>query len=688
MRISYNWLKDYINIKLPPEKLAQTLTMAGLTVDSIRKAGNDHVLEIEVTANRPDWLSYIGVARELAALTGKRLKLPKIAGRRAGLNLPYDYGQKKQGSRVSVKVEDKPLCPRYTARIIRNIKVGESPAWLKAKLEAIGLRPVNNIVDITNFCLFETGEPMHAFDLDRLEGETITVRKSKNSERITTIDGTARALDGETLVIADNSRPVAIAGVMGGLNTEVTGSTRNVLLEAAYFDPISVRRASRRLGLASESSYRFERKVDIANIARSSGRALGLILELAGGEAGEFIDTGGKIDSKKVITLRLTRLALILGVEIPTKSVKSILTALGVKIKSSSKERLLVTAPSFRHDLNSEIDLIEEIARVYGYDKIPDTIPMIVKQPVREPPEAITDRNIRQSLVGGGCDEIISYSLLNKFVTNMLGIPDSSVIEIKNPLSAEQEAMRPSLAAGMLNSILWNINRKAKDLRFFELGNIYIKSEGAGFIEKKHLSIALAGEISSWASGSRQYSFFDLKGIVEALFSELGIEGASYKYEKDDLFSSSACASIEINGEKIGVLGEVSRPALNNFDIKEAVYFCEVCVDSILKRVNLRKRFGELAKYPSVSRDISIVVGKDALNSDIAALIKNTGSPILKEARLVDRYAGKQIPDGKVSLSYRLEYQDLKKTLEEKEVSEVHARILGSLEEKFGARLR
>ncbi|MCX5686739.1 MAG: phenylalanine--tRNA ligase subunit beta, partial [Candidatus Omnitrophica bacterium] len=530
--------------------------------------------------------------------------------------------------------------------------------------------------------------PMHAFDLDRLEGKTVIVRKSKNFERITTIDGTVRALDGETLVIADSSKPVAIAGVMGGSNTEVTGSTRNVLLEAAYFDPISVRRTSRKHGLASESSYRFERKVDIANIARSSDRALGLILELAGGEAGEFIDISGKIDTKKVITLRLKRPALILGIEIPDKKIKSILTALGAKIKSTSKKRLSVEAPSFRHDLDSEIDLIEEIARIYGYEKIPGTIPTIVEQPVRESPEAIVDRNIRQSLVGGGCDEIITYSLLGKNVTKALGIPGSSVIEIKNPLSAEQEAMRPSLAAGMLNSILWNINRKTKDLRLFELGNVYIKDEDAKFTESKHLSIAVAGETSSWVSGSRPASFFDLKGIVEILFSELGIAGVSYKYEKDDLFSSSACASVEVDGEKIGVLGEVSLKALNNFDIKETVYLCEVCVDSILKHANLRKRFRELAKYPSVFRDISIVVGEGVLHSDIAALIKNTGSPVLKEASLVDRYAGKQIPDGKVGLSYRLEYRDPKKTLEEKEILGVHTRILRSLEENFDAKLR
>jgi len=678
MRISYNWLKDYIDIKLPPEKLAQALTMAGLAVDSVQSLGNDHILEIEVTANRPDWLSYIGVAREIAALTGKKLKAPAVAVNRKPIT----------ENRVSVKVEDKKLCPRYTARIIRNVKVGVSPSWLKAKLEAIGLHPVNNIVDITNFCLFETGEPMHAFDLDRLEGKTITVRKSKSSERITTIDGIVRTLDGETLVIADSSRPVAIAGVMGGLNTEVTGSTRNILLEAAYFDPISVRRTSRKLGLASESSYRFERKADITNIAWSSDRALGLMLELAGGEAGEFIDIGGKIDAKKVITLRPQRLALILGIEIPDKKIKSILTALGTKIKLSSKKRLLVEAPSFRHDLNSEIDLIEEIARVYGYEKIPDTIPMIVEQPVRESPEAIVDRNIRQSLIGGGCDETITYSLLGKNVTKALGIPESSVIEIKNPLSAEQEAMRPSLAAGMLNSILWNINRKTKDLRLFELGNIYIKDKDAKFTESKHLSIAVTGVTSSWVSGSRRASFFDLKGIVEILFSELGIAGAVYKYEKDDLFSSSACASVEVDGEKIGVLGEVSHKTLNNFDIKETVYLCEICVDSILKHADLRKRFRELAKYPPVYRDISIVVGEGVLNSDIAVLIKNTGSPVLKEATLVDRYAGKQIPDGKVGLSYRLEYRDPKKTLEEKEILEVHTRILGSLEEKFGAKLR
>ncbi|MDP3803933.1 MAG: phenylalanine--tRNA ligase subunit beta [Candidatus Omnitrophota bacterium] len=693
MRISYNWLKDYIDIKIPPERLAQTLTMAGLAVDSVKKIGNDHVLEIEVTANRPDWLSHLGIARELAALTGKKLKAPKIARIIPRLRSPRfarDFaGQEGQGSSgVSVRIEDKKLCPRYTARIIRNVKVGESPAWLKTKIEAMGLRPVNNIVDITNFCLFETGEPMHAFDLDRLEGKVFAVRKSKSPERITTIDGIVRTLDNETLVIADSLRPVAIAGVMGGVNTGVTGSTKNILLEAAYFDPISVRRTSRKLALASESSYRFERKVDIANIPYSSDRALGLILELAGGEAGEFIDIGGKIGTKKSISLRPSRLRSMLGIEIPIQKVRSILTALGLKIKSSSKEHIKVEVPSFRHDLNAGIDLIEEISRIYGYDKIPGTIPKIVEQPVRESFEAIVDKLIRQSLVGLGCDEIITYSLLSKNVIKASSMADECVIEIKNPLSIEQEAMRPNLAAGMLNSVLWNINRKAGDLKLFELGNIYIKTENAEFAEKKHLAIGIAGEISGWAQGSRPYGFFDLKGIVETLFSELRIEDVSYKFEPDDLFSPSCCASVYLDGEKVGVLGTASRKVLNNFDIKEEVYFCEICVDLILKHAKLKKRFSEPAKYPSVFRDISIVVEKGALSGEIAMLIKNTGSPVLKEARLIDRYAGKQIPSGKIGLTYRLEYQDLKKTLEEKDVLDVHAKVLRALEEKLGARLR
>ena len=342
MKISYNWLKDYVDVSLSPEKLANLLTMCGLSVESVEKMGKDYILEIEVTAHRSDCLSVIGIARELAALTGKKLKVPsvkvKTKGAGSACRLPAGR-QGKAGKEITVKVEDKKLCPRYTVRVIRNVKVGESPAWLKTRIEAMGLRSVNNIVDIINFCLFETGEPMHAFDLDKIANKEIIIKRAKKGEKITAIDGSEKILDDSNLVITDSSRPIALAGVIGGLNTEVTFSTKNILLEAAYFDPISIRRTARTLSISTESSYRFERKVDRENIVYASDRATSLIAEIAGGEIDELIYAGDKKIEKKIVELRYERLNKILGAEITPPRAKKILNSLGLKTKSSSIKR-------------------------------------------------------------------------------------------------------------------------------------------------------------------------------------------------------------------------------------------------------------------------------------------------------------------------------------------------------------
>ena len=678
MRISYSWLKDYIDPNLTPAKLAEVLTMAGLTAESVRALGNDYVLEIEITANRPDWLSYIGVARELAAITGSRLKLPSPA--------KINVIQKKSG--VKVSVEEKSLCQRYTARVIRNVSVEASPDRLKKKLEAMELRPVNNIVDITNFCLFETGEPMHAFDLDKIEGHEVIIRKARKLEKIVTIDGVVRELSDAMLVIADRSRPIAIAGVMGGLNTEVIDSTKNILLEAAAFDPISVRRTARALGIPTESSYRFERKVDLNNIAYASDRAAGLICELSGGEVCDLIDIGKKAVQGKTITLRLPKLNAVLGLEIPAEKVKKIVNSLELKIKKSAKDSITIETPQFRYDLNAEIDIIEEIARIYGYNRIPSTVPAIIEQDEKIPPDLMIGNKIREILAGMGADEIITYSLMGWNVLKMAGLADSKAAEIKNPLSSEQEVMRPSLMPGMLTSILWNINRKTKDLKLFELGKIYNKESETKFSEKQYLAIGIAGEISDWTQGTRPCGFFDLKGFVETVLSELGIAQAVFKQVRNEAYSHSCAASIEVGGEAIGYAGEVAKGILNNFDIKEAIYFCEISLDALLKYVSLEKKFRELPRYPSVCRDMSLVVPKETLNLELVALVKEVAGAILHEIKLIDRYAGKQIPDGKISLTYRLEYRDPSKTLEEKDVSPVHSNILRALEEKFGAKLR
>ena len=701
MKISYNWLKDYIDIGIPPEKLADILTMAGLSVESVEKLEDDHIFEIEITANRPDWLSYIGVARELSAITGKKLKAPMLGRHCEDAKRPKQSQKERLLRRASpssqrqisvkIKIEDKDLCPRYTARIIRNVKVGESPDWLKTRLKAMGLRPINNIVDITNFCLFETGEPMHAFDLDRLSASEIIIRKTRPGEKIIVIDGAEKAPDNSTLVIADSSRPIAIAGIMGGLHTEVTSATKNILLEAAFFDPVSIRRSARKLGISTESSYRFERRVDLENILYSSNRAAGLISKLAGGEIGEPVDMGGKAIKKRTVNLRYDRLDKILGVKIARPNVKKILNSLGLRTGSSSNDKLKVSIPSFRYDLNSDIDVIEEVARVYGYDKMPTTIPDIVDQPIGRSSEMIADNEIRSTLTSLGFDEIVTYSFLSKKLLRMSGISDKDIIVIKNPLSSEQEVMRPSLITGMLNTMIWNINRKTKDLKLFELGKIYLKESDNKFIERTNLMIGMTGQIyTGWSGHPRSIMFADLTGALETMLSEFGMDPFSYSLEKtkDERFSRAACAVIKIRGEGIGVAGEIAPKILDSFDIKNKVYVMEISAAALRKYKSVERKFKELPKYPSVLRDLSIIAGHDISHADIILSVKNAGGSLLKDIKLIDRYTGKQIPDGKIGLTYRLEYQDLKKTLEEKSVSDVHAKVLRALEEKLGAKLR
>lgn len=681
MRISYNWLKEYAAVKIPPEKLAQILTMSGLTVESIEKTSADCMFEIEITSNRPDWLSVIGVAREVAAITGAKLKLPVVA--------KHKTTGKSTAGKVEVKVEDKKLCPRYTARIITDVKVGNSPSWLQQKIDAMKLRPVNNIVDITNFCLFETGEPMHAFDLDKVSEGLIIVRLARKGEKIITIDGVERTLDDSMLVIADADKPIAVAGVMGGLNTEVNYSTKHILLEAAYFDPISVRRTARKLGISTESSYRFERKVDMENIIYASNRAAGLIAETAQGKSAEFIDIGKPSKISRTIELRYSRLNKILGVEIPKAKVKKILNTLGLKTKSDSKDKIKLRAPDFRQDLQNEIDLIEEAARVYGYDKIPLTIPVISEQPVRIPATMRIKNKVRTILVGLGLDEIITYSLTSRRIVKMAGLPDGDIVAIKNPLTSEQEIMRPSLIPGMLSAILWNINRKTKDLCFFELSSRYIKEANGSFMEKDTLCMAITGATySNWLTAPRAVNLFDLKGPVEKLFTELGVDNVSFKTTDNNTFTPGTSAVLEINGEAAGTIGKIDRTIANNFDIKEDVYAAEIYLDVLFKHARLEKHFEELPKYPSVFRDISIIADRGTMNEKIVSAIRAAGGAILKEIKLIDRYKGNQIPDGKVSLTYRLEYQDPRKTLEEKDVLAAHSGVLRTLEQTLGAKLR
>jgi phenylalanyl-tRNA synthetase beta chain len=682
MKVSYKWLKDYVEISTDPRKLARLLTMSGANVESWEKVGGDYIFEFEITANRADLLSILGIAREIAALFGKKLKVPK--------ELKGDKGPRLQGKRkpsFAVKVEDSELCPRYTARVIRDVEVKPSPEWLKERIISAGLRPVNNIVDITNFVLLETGQPLHAFDLDRIRGG-ISVRRSRKDEKIVTIDNTPRTCGTDMLAIADESGPLAIAGVMGGLATEVGDMSRNLLLESASFDPVSIRRTSRALGISSESSYRFERRIDEAMLLGASERASALIAEIAGGKIGPITDVGRKKPYERVIKFDPEKTNSLLGISIKRKKALEILKSLGF-LTRDKKGAVKVTVPSFRGDVKSDVDLAEEIARVYGYENIPLTIPRIVGNTRIKDFISIFIERVSRNLTRLGLNEIITYSMISRKSVAGLDFTDNKPVTIKNPLSIDQEILRPSMLPGMLGAISYNFKRYAKRLSFFELGKVY-KEKGDSFIEEAVLSLGMAGvKHETWKGREEGFDFFDIKGTFEALFKDIGItDGISFKKGKSAGLDGNSTSVIEHSGAAIGRLGEVGLKFREKFDIKRRVFYGEIYIRSLLKKARLEKNYAPYSRYPSIIRDISILLDKNVASREVTGIIKEIGRGLVKGARPISFYKGKEIPEGKRALLYRIEYRSDERTLQDAEVDELHSKIKSELSSKLSASFR
>ncbi|MFC1576393.1 phenylalanine--tRNA ligase subunit beta [Candidatus Omnitrophota bacterium] len=679
MKVSYSWLRDYVDVKLDPEKLAHLLTMAGVTVESCQKIGGDYLFEFEITANRPDCLSVIGIAREVAAILDKKLKIPAEIKHTPAL-------KQKQRLPFDITLNDPELCPRYTARIIKDVEVKPSPEWLRERIISVGLRPVNNIVDITNFVLFETGQPLHAFDFDKIRGG-IYVRRARKGETIITIDNVPRTCEENQLVIADEAGPIAIAGVMGGLETEVNDMTKNILLESAFFDPISIRRTARALGLGSESSYRFERRIDNDMVLRASERAAALIGEIAGDKIGPIADVGKKSTYSKNINFDLKKCNALLGVSIPKSKATHILKSLGFSAKET-KSSLKVTVPSFRGDVKTDIDVTEEVARIYGYENIPLTLPRTVgNTTIKDFPALLTAR-IKEILTRAGLHEILTYTLINRDCIKDFGIDESEIVTVSNPLSIDQEIMRPAMLPAMLRVVRHNINRGAKGLSLFEIGKTYKEKQGL-YDEETVLSVLLEGtKEASWKLREQSFDIFDVKGIFEKLTEELGVSGVVFKKGKTTALETSLTSFIEHKGETIGCLGMVAKKICANFDIEKKVLYGELYIRKILDKASLDKKYAPLSRYPSVTRDISLVLDKTTPSAAVITIIEEIGKLLVKNASLVDLYKGKQIPEGKRGLLYRIEYRSDERTLEDAEVDEVHSKIKSTLTDRLNVTFR
>lgn len=650
---------------------------------------NDTILDVNVTPNRGDALSILGIAREISTLCGQPVKLPQ----------PFFSATGPLTSNlVNVRVKATRRCPRYTARVITDIAVKTAPFWIRYRLNLLGIRSINNIVDITNYVLLETGQPLHAFDYNAINGKKIIVRTALPGEKIITIDNKSRNLDKDTLVICDVKTPIAIAGIMGGAETEVNNSTKNILLESAYFESGGIRKISKRTGLITESSYRFERGIDPRLAPVASRRAVGLILSLAGGSAsGKIIDLKKDLPIPRRINLKSSYINHLIGIEVPLPKCAAILSDLGCTV-SKTGSALSVKPPSWRTDLKEKVDLVEEIARVSGYTKIPPALPSAqVKSPhIRKIQKLV--KKIYTILPAMGLDEIITYSFIDPAHLTSLGItPDVKQIKLINPVDQNVCVMRPTLIPGIINTINYNLNRGNNSLGLFELGRCFSLSEKNNPPrENLHLSIGICGPTGGadryhWQKSGTTADFFDLKGILQQLFNDLLVANIRMPRINHPLLHSEKACGIILDGCQIGLYGQINPRVLKKFASTKSsppVYVAELDVTKLLEAVPDSFRFLSLPKFPAIRRDFSIILDRNTESHGIIRLIEKTGSPILESVVVSDVYQGDQIPENKKSVTYTLIYRHKARTLTDEEVDNIHNTLRETVLKEFPAGIR
>lgn len=645
---------------------------------------DDVVLEVDVTPNRPDCLSVVGLAREVAALTGGRFRAPAPR--------PLEAGPAVEGL-TAVALEAPDLCPRYAARVVTGVRVGPSPAWLAQRLRAVGLRPINNVVDVTNYVMWELGQPLHAFDHARLAEGRIVVRRARAGEGLVTLDGQARTLDPTMLVIADAERAVALAGIMGGQDTEVGAATTRVLLESACFHPGSVRRTARALGLATEASYRFERGADVDEVLTALDRAAALVAELTGGlVAAGVVDVYPAPRAPRRVRLRLDRVRRVLGACPPAPRVAEILGGLGFPLEARDGD-FHVTVPSFRRDVQEEDDLVEEVARVWGYAEIPATLPSGQLRLTRRPRHLVVEDTIRACLTAAGFQEVITLALVDPRHLPTLGLApeDPAVVRLQNPLAADRSVLRPTLLLGLLEAIQTNVRRQMPDLKLFELGRVFT-GQGADKLplEEPRVGLACTGarERRAWYAGRARVDVFDVKGAVEQVVEALGrgpveVEALAVPYLEEE-----RAATLRVGGQPVGLLGEVHPQLLAAFDLPAAVFFAELSLDRLEAVAARRPVHRPLPRHPGVARDLAVVVAASVPAAEVARVIRESPIPHLRRVVLFDVYTGGQLGPGRKSLAYALWYQAEDRTLTDAEVNAMHAELVERLRAQLGAEVR
>ncbi|MFH1892237.1 MAG: phenylalanine--tRNA ligase subunit beta [Candidatus Zixiibacteriota bacterium] len=640
---------------------------------------DDWLLEFDLTPNRPDCLSAIGLAREIAALTGTKLKMPKIH---------LSETDQSAANEVDIAIENPQSCPRYMARVIHDIRIGQTPWWIKKKLYSAGTRSINNVVDITNLVLMECGHPLHAFDFDRFSAPKVVVRGAKIGEKFTTLDEVERTLAEGTVLITDSKKPVALGGIMGGLESEVSERTSNVLLESAYFDPPTIRKSGKQLGLTSESQLRFEKGADPNNVPNACDRAAYLIQKYAGGKvlAGQ-VDCYPEPVKPILITLRPARVNNLLATDLSSPQMIDILSALEFGVKTGKK--LTVAVPSFRPDVTREIDLIEEIARIFGYDKVKTATAAGGTLLTRERPEERFKEVLRTALTSQGCVEALTNTLIDPVKDKVVSALEGHIAVLK-PVSAELSVLRQNLLSSFLNIISYNLNRKKSDISFFEVGRVFIPSGDKLPNELLKLGIAFCGKEQAvhWDRELSDYDFFDLKGVLQSISSELRIGDLKLSPKESRLLEKSMSFDVLFGKDICGICGEVARRAREQYDIDLPVFYAEIDMQMLYEKFSSERTFVPVPKYPSSLRDLAVIVDNDVFSADLRDEIVQSGGELVTRVELFDIYEGKPIPASKKSLAYSIEYRSDSKTLTDEEVDTVHRRIIERLTKKFSAELR
>ncbi len=673
MRLSPHWLREFVDLTVDNRRLAEDLTFVGIAVEGISGGGENTVFEMEIGTNRPDAMNHYGVAREAAAIYD--LPLRPITPKLPAANGKSDF---------VIQIAEADLCPRFTARVVRHVAIGPSSPKIAQRLALLDQRPINNAVDATNYVLWEMGKPTHVFDLDLLEGGKIIVRRARDGEKLKTLDGVERKLTTEDLVVADASKPVALAGVMGGFDTMITGKTRNILIESAWWDPASIRKTSRRHGLHTDASHRFERGADYESTVLSCHRVAELILASGGHLHGGVIDVVAKRLDQAPVALRISEAHRMLGAKLETQEIYRILTRLGFEAlpERGGDADFTVRIPSWRLDVEREIDLVEEIARLHGYDKFPNTLPAFAGAVV-ELPEAQKDGKVRSSLLALGYNEAVSLSFISHEDAETFSA--SPVIELANPISEEASIMRTSVVPGMLNMLAWNLNREMENVRLFEAGQTFEASNGSA-LELKRICLGATGSavMPGVHQPARPLTFFDVKGDVEALLSGFAHTSLSFDASTADYYHPGRSARAVMDGATVAQFGQIHPDVMAKRKLRRDVFVAEVYLDRLYEHPLRQVQYEALPRYPAVQRDFSFVFADGVRFEKIHLAVDGLGLAALRQFVPVEIFRGGKLPSGKYSILLRATFQSRERTLREEEAAQWSARIIKALEELGG----